>query len=66
MCVRGWVFSCVPVFQSQLELLMMEGEEVEGGRAHFSLDSIIQQEREAGKKATRRRKRKEKQVCRVV
>ena len=39
----------------------MEGEEEEGGRAHFSLDSILQQERQAGKK-TRRKKRKESQV----
>ena len=40
---------------------MIEGEAEEGGRAHFSMDSILQQERQAGKK-TRRKKRKENQV----
>lgn len=44
------------VFQSQLELLMVEeGEEERKG--HFSLDSILKQERGgAGKKRSRRKR----------
>lgn len=44
------------MFQSQLELLMMEeGEEERKG--HFSLDSILKQERGgAGKKRSRRKR----------
>ena len=46
----------------------MEGEgEEEERRAHFSLDSILQQDKLAGKKTPRkRRKRMETQVCGVM
>ena len=47
---------CSP--QSQLQLLMMEDGE-DSGKAHFSLDSILKQERGPGKKKARRRRDEE-------